>query len=218
MKKTIAVIGAGGAIGSALSPRLAAIGHRILLMDKDSGKCQKTFEDCAENPNADIEIVSCIHEGSWEADIIVPAVAYEAQKEVADYIRDVVTGKIVISLTNPFNDEKDALVTSPNSSAAEELQRYLPYSKVVKAFNTIFASEFRNLKDTDCFIAGDDTSAVTAVASLARELGMIPHVAGKLQASRTLEGMMLLLKHLCKCNNTPDAGTFKILFPKKCEF
>lgn len=215
MKKTIAVIGAGGAMGSTLSKSLAASGHHILLMDKDSEKCHKTYDHIfAELPNADIEILNCIHEGSWEADVIIPAVAYEVQQEVADYIKDVVTGKIVISISNPLNEDKCGLLTSPFSSAAEELQSYLPYSKVVKAFNTIFPSDFKNITNADCFIAGDDEIAVSTVASLAKESGLVPQMAGNLSASRTLESMVLILIHLCRKNNIPESGCFKILFPK----
>ncbi|MCR6642674.1 MAG: NAD(P)-binding domain-containing protein [Sporocytophaga sp.] len=215
MKKTIAVIGAGGAMGSALSKSLAASGHHILLMDKDSEKCHKTYDSIlSELPNADIEILNCIHEGSWEADVIIPAVAYEVQREIADYIKDVVTGKIVISLINPMNEDKSKLLTSPLSSAAEELQNYLPYSKVVKAFNTISPSDFKNISNADCFIAGDDEIAVATVSSLAKDSGMMPQLAGNLSASRTLEGMILILIQSCRKNNISESGCFKILIPK----
>ncbi|WP_028978276.1 NADPH-dependent F420 reductase [Sporocytophaga myxococcoides] len=215
MKKTIAIIGAGGAMGSALSKSLAASGHHILLMDKDSEKCHKTYDHIfAELPNADIEILNCIHEGSWEADVIIPAVAYEIQQEVADYIKDVVTGKIVISLINPLNEDKSKLLTSSLSSAAEELQGYLPYSKVVKAFNTIFPSDLKSITHADCFIAGDDETAVATVCSLAKESGFVPQLAGNLSASRTLESMMLILIQLCRKNNIPESGSFKVLFSK----
>ncbi|MBO9703388.1 MAG: NAD(P)-binding domain-containing protein [Sporocytophaga sp.] len=215
MKKTIAVIGAGGAMGSALSQSLAASGHHILLMDKDSEKCHKTYDAIfSELPNANIEILNCIHEGSWEADVIIPAVAYEVQEEVADYIKDVVTGKIVISIINPLNEDKSKLLTSPFSSAAEELQKYLPYSKVVKAFNTIFPSDFKNQMNADCFLAGDDEIAVATVSALIKESGMVPQLAGNLSTSRTLESMMLILIQLCRRNNTPESGCFKIHFSK----
>ena len=52
------------------------------------------------------------------------------------------TGKIVISIVNPLNQTYDGLVTESTTSAAEELAKVLPYSKIVKAFNTVFAADF----------------------------------------------------------------------------
>ena len=42
---------------------------------------------------------------------------------MADKIRQVAIGKIVVSISNPLNSTYSDLVTSPESSAAEELQK-----------------------------------------------------------------------------------------------
>ena len=216
MKKTIAIIGAAGSMGSNIARNLARARYRLLLADRSLDKVNKTYSEIKSvNPNAEVEILDCLHEASWEADIIIPAVSYESQAEVASKIKDVVTGKIVVSIVNPLNDTYDALVTDPTTSAAEELAKLLPYSKIVKAFNTTFAADFSSPqlegKTIDCFIAGDDHEAVQTISELVRNAGFNPIVAGKLSASRTLENMQLLLIGLTMRYNYNWLAGWKVL-------
>lgn len=198
MKQTIAIIGATGIMGSGIACSLAKAGHRILIAGRDKAKLSTLLENIKEaTPNADIDILDCSREASWEADIVIPVVSYAAQAEVASRIKDVVTGKIVVSIANLLNGTYDGLVTDSTTSAAEELQKLLPHSKVVKAFNTVFGADFAtpNLggKTVDNFIAGDDEQAVATIAALVKDAGFNPLVAGELSVSRTLESMMVLL-------------------------
>jgi NADPH-dependent F420 reductase len=198
MKKTIAIIGAAGNMGSGIAHSLAKAGYRMLLFDTDASKLNELLLNIkSATPNAEVEILDCARESSWEADIIIPAVPYQAQTEIASKIKDVVTGKIVISIANPLNQTYDGLVTEPTMSAAEELAKLLPHSKIVKAFNTTFAADFKtpqlNGKTVDCFVAGDDDEAVRIVSDLVKDAGFNPLIAGKLAVSRTLENMTVLL-------------------------
>lgn len=217
MKKTIAIIGAAGNMGSALAHSLAGSGNRILLAGHDNdSKLSSLLTDIKKNiPDADVDILDCSHEASWEADIIIPAVPYAAQPDVALRIKDVVTGKIVISIVNPLNSTYDGLLTAPDTSAAEELAGLLPHSKIVKAFNTIFSPVFSapeiNGNAPDSFIAGDDNDAVETVAGLVREAGFNPVPAGRLSVSRTLENMCLLLIQLNQRYNYNWRAGWKVL-------
>jgi NADPH-dependent F420 reductase len=215
MKQTVAIIGAGS-MGSGLARTLAKAGHRILLAGPTRSKLDDLSASImAATPNADIEILDCSHEASWEADVIIPAVPYAAQKEVAEKIKDVVTGKVVISIVNPLNQTYDGLATEPTTSAAEELASLLPHSKVVKAFNTVFAADFNTPsiggKTVDCFVAGDDEQAIATVAQLVDDAGFNPLVAGHLPTSRTLESMMVLLIGLTMKNNYNWHAGWKVL-------
>jgi hypothetical protein len=216
MKKTIAVIGATGNMGSGISYNLAKAGYRILLAGNNKLKLNDLVTKIKDiTPGADVEILDCSKEASWEADVIIPAVSYEDQSEVALKIKDVVTGKIVISLSNPLNATYDGLVTDPTTSAAEELAKLLPYSKIVKAFNTVFAADFSTPqidgKIADVFVAGDDEEAVTSVTELVKDAGFNPLYAGKLVVSRTLENMMVLLIGLTMRNSYNWLAGWKIL-------
>jgi hypothetical protein len=216
MKQTIAIIGAAGTMGSGIAFSLAKAGHRILLAGKTLSKLEETKKKIlASVPNADLDILDCSSEASWEADIVIPAVPYSEQAAVAEKIRNVVTGKIVISITNPLNAAYDGLATAPTTSAAEELAALLPHAKVVKAFNTVFGADFYTPvidgKTADCFVAGENAEAVDTVSGLVLDAGFHPMAAGKLSVSRTLEAMMVLLIGLSMKNNYNWLAGWKVL-------
>jgi 8-hydroxy-5-deazaflavin:NADPH oxidoreductase len=200
-KKTIAVIGVTGDMGCAFAKALANSNYRLLLMSRDKNKVGKLSANLKEkNPAADVEVVECEKEACWEADIVLMAVPYEAEREVAEKIREVTTQKVVIDVSNPLNEKHDRLITAPGTSAAEELQKALPNSKVVKAFNTNFSTDFspaiKESKQIKTFIAGDDQDAVQTVSEMATAIGVKPVVCGSLSASRNIEQMMLQLIEL----------------------
>jgi 8-hydroxy-5-deazaflavin:NADPH oxidoreductase len=195
--KTIAIIGSTGNMGAAVASRLAKGRYRLLLMSDEVTKLQ-ILKRKLENfgARAEIDIISCSKEASWEADIIVIASPYEEERKVAEKIRDVAVGKIVVSITNPISKSYNDLVHS-NTSAAEELQKMLPYSKVVKTLNTKLASEFISIvadgKQPDTFIAGNNGEAVSEVSELVRSAGLNPLVVGDLTLSRSLERIQFIL-------------------------
>ena len=215
-KQTIAVIGASGSMGSAISKGLAKGNNRVLLFANDKAKANALANDIrSSNTSADVEAMECPKEASWEADVIVFAVPYQAEKEIADKIREVASQKVVISISNPLNETYTGLVTGPDTSAAEELQKLLPHSKVVKAFNTSFAANFSTPvidgKQADAFIAGNDEDALQAVVELVRTAGFNPVIAGTLPVSRILENMQLLLIQLGMKYNYNWLAGWKIL-------
>lgn len=215
-KQTIAVIGASGNMGSAISKSLAKGNYRLLLCKDEKGKVQRVLDDIKGNhPLADAEIIDCSLQASWEADIIILAVPYAAEKEVAEKIKEVANQKIIISIANPLNGTYNGLVTAPGTSAAEELQKLLPNSKVVKAFNTTFAADFATPvidgKQVDAFIAGNDEEALNTVSGVVKTTGFNPIIAGNLSVSSTLENMQLLLIQLGMKYNYNWLAGWKIL-------
>jgi NADPH-dependent F420 reductase len=215
-KKTIAIIGASGSMGSAIAKSLSKGNFRLLLFANHKDKVQQLINEIKNNtPDADVDSMNCPFDASWEADIIIPAVKYEKEKEVAERIKQVATQKIVISISNPLNETYTGLVTSPETSAAENLQDYLPDSKVVKAFNTVFARDFLQPvidgKQADVFIAGNDEDSVKTVSELVTEAGFNPIIAGDLSVSRTLENMTALLIQLNTKYHYNWVGGWKVL-------
>jgi 8-hydroxy-5-deazaflavin:NADPH oxidoreductase len=215
-KQTIAVIGATGNMGSAISKTLSKGNYRLLLGATDLEKLETLVNEIRSlNASADVEGINCPVDASWEADIIIAAVPFNAEKEVAEKIREVANQKIVISIANPLNETYNGLVTDPGTSAAEELQKLLPNSKVVKAFNTTFAADFNTPvidgKKVDAFIAGDDDEAVKIVSELVSTAGFNPIIAGDLSVSGTLERMQLLLIQLGMRYNYNWLAGWKIL-------
>ncbi len=215
-KQTIIIIGATGRMGSAISKSLSKGNYRVLLNARDHDKLIALIDEIKEvNPLADIDAIDCSFDGCWEADIIISAVPYLAEKEMAERIKEVANQKIVISIANPLNENYNGLLTATDTSAAEELQRELPNSKVIKAFNTTFAADFSTpLIDgqrTDAFIAGNDEDALQNVAEIIHTAGFNPVIAGDLSVSRTLENMQLLLIQLSNKYNYNGLAGWKIL-------
>lgn len=215
-KQTIAIIGATGSMGSALAKSLAKGNYRLLLKS-NKAEALKDLVDAIkkETPAADIEGMACPREAGWEADVIIPAVPFEAQAEVAERIREVANQKIVVSIANPLNETYTGMVTPGDTSAAEELQKLLPHAKVIKAFNTTFAADFAspviNGQQVDAFIAGNDKDALETVSELVQTAGFNPIVSGDLTASRMLESMQLHLIQLSMKYNYNWLAGYKIL-------
>ncbi|HRO43774.1 MAG TPA: NADPH-dependent F420 reductase [Flavipsychrobacter sp.] len=215
-KQVIAVIGASGNMGSNIARNLSNGNNRIVLFDNSKEKAEAVAQDIkSKNATADVEALECPTDASWEADVIILAVPFHAEKEIAEKIREVANQKVVISITNPLNENYNGLVTAPDTSAAEELQKLLPNSKVVKAFNTTFAADFATPviagTQVDAFVAGNDEEAVATVAELVKTAGFNPIIAGDLTVSRTLENMQLLLIQLGMKYNYNWLAGWKIL-------
>ncbi|MBX2904835.1 MAG: NAD(P)-binding domain-containing protein [Taibaiella sp.] len=215
-KQTIAIIGATGNMGSAISQSLAKGNYRLLLHAPHEDKLTTLVHTIkAAHPSAEVESIDCSKQASWEADIIILAVPYAAEKEVADKIREVANQKIVISIANPLNATYNGLVTDATTSAAEELQKLLPNATVIKAFNTTYAADFAQPvidgKQVDAFVAGNNEDALQTVSDLVATAGFNPIVAGDLSVSRTLEGMQLLLIQLTMKYNYNWVAGWKVL-------
>lgn len=216
IKQTIAIIGATGNMGSAITKSISKGPYRLLLKGNDQTALDTLVAEIKNtNVKAEVEAAVCPTEASWEADVIILAVPYEAEKEIAATIKEVANQKIVISIANPINATYNGLVTAPDTSAAEELQKLLPNSKVIKAFNSTFAADFSTPvidgKQVDAFIAGHDEEALETVSEIVATAGFNPIIAGDLSVSRTLENMQLLLIQLGNKYNYNWLAGWKIL-------
>ena len=104
----------------------------------------------------------------------------------------------------------------PIRSPRRNLAKAVPSgAKVVKAFNTTFASTLLAGQvagqPLDVFIAGDDADAKSKVAQLAKDGGMRPIDTGPLSRSRQIEAMQFLHITLQGSLGTNWGSTVKIL-------
>src|SRR5690349_12904556 len=98
-KQTIAIIGATGNMGSAIAKSIAGGPYRLLLKGNKQAELDSLVKDIqSKHPNAEVESAVCPTEASWEADIIIMAVPFEAEKEIAPMIKEVANQKIVVSI------------------------------------------------------------------------------------------------------------------------
>jgi predicted dinucleotide-binding enzyme len=197
--QTIAIIGAGGNMGSALALGIAGGNYRLVLFDNEFEKLKLLKKDIQQKiSDADVEILDCAYDCSWEADIIILAISHEVEKDLVDTIYDVATQKIVVSICNLNEGGLNTLISGSDTYVAQELQQWLPYSKVVKAFHTTFSADVEppmfNDKQVDTFMAGDDEDALQIASELMEAAGFHPVMAGNLKISGTLEHLQLTTK------------------------
>jgi 8-hydroxy-5-deazaflavin:NADPH oxidoreductase len=180
----LAIIGVGN-VGESFARAAVGVGHDVTLAASRPENARRVAGEVGAQP------ADSVREAAAGADAVVLAVPY---REAGDLVRQLDDGTTIIDVTNPVSDGGDDLVARP--SAAEELQGAAPGAKVVKAFNTIFASRLGDPTEggapLDAFYAGDDDAAKGMVADLARSLGYRPIDAGGLRMARSLEEMALL--------------------------
>ncbi len=190
----VTIIGAGN-MGRSIAYTLARGGNAVTLIDRDPAEASALANEVrAAHPKATVETSTL--EQPLEGDVVVLAVWYNASQELARQLREQLAGKIVVDISNPLNETYSGLATAPGTSAAEELARLIPESKVVKAFNTTFAGTLVQGQvagqPLDVFVAGDDQAAKQAVIDLVTAGGLRGIDVGGLERARQLENLGLL--------------------------
>lgn len=184
----IAVIGTGN-VGSALGTSLVRAGHVVVVAGRDADKAGRVAQAIGARA------ATTAAEAAAEADVIVLAVPYGELAAVAATIGPAALGKVVVDTTNPLKPDYSGLATT-GESAAEQLAVALPGARVVKAFNTLFASNQADpagrATTLDALFATDDEAAAATVAELTASIGFRPVRVGALAAARELESLAWL--------------------------
>jgi predicted dinucleotide-binding enzyme len=184
---TTAIIGLGN-MGKGLAKRLA--GKTNLVLASRDGAAATAFAATLPAGVRVLDQAAAIA----AADIVVLALPYAAALEAA--ANPALAGKIVLDISNPLKADFSGLTIGHTTSAAEELQAAAPSAKVVKGFNTIFASLFElpaaQTAAIPVFVAGNDEAAVAAVAELVGLAGFAVEKTGGLDAARLIEPLGML--------------------------
>lgn len=150
-------------------------------------------------------------------DLVIMAVPYPVLADLADQYGDQLAGKVVVDITNPLNFETwDELVVPADSSAAQELQKRLPNSKVLKAFNTTFAATLQSgqvggQQQTTVLVAGDDDDAKATFKEALKGSPLAVLDAGKLKRARELEATGFLQMTLAASEQIGWTGGFGVI-------
>lgn len=191
----VTIIGSGN-MGRSIGTRAVAGGHSVIFVDANPEVAEKAAADvkAAAKNGAKVSAASLDAE---LGDVVVLAVWYGTNIEIAKQLGTKLAGKVVVDIANPLNATYDGLATASDSSSAEDLAKAVAAgAKVVKAFNTTYAGtliagEVAGQK-LDVFIAGDDADAKDKVAQLVTDGGMRAIDTGPLSRARQIEGMQLL--------------------------
>ncbi len=183
----IAVIGTGN-VGGVLGRRWAGAGHAVTFCVRDPDDARKRA--MAAQAGAAVGPVR----DAAHAEAVLLAVPWTAVPDALAAAGDL-SGKVLLDCTNPVTPALTHLTIGHTTSAAEEVARMAPGSRVVKVFNTNGA---RNMADPDyggrrvtMLYAGDDDGANRVAADLAAQLGFEPVYLGPLREARLLEPLAM---------------------------
>jgi predicted dinucleotide-binding enzyme len=179
---TIGLIGAGH-IGSQIARLAVAHGHEVVISNSRGPETLGGLvAELGPNARAGTPV-----DAARAGDIVVVTIPLKHYRTVPV---EPLAGKIVID-TNNYYPERDghiAELDNESTTTSELLQRHLPTSKVVKAFNHIYAAHLTTDGQPSgaqnrraLVIAGDDPEAKATVARLIDEFGFDTVDAGPLR-------------------------------------
>lgn len=211
----VTIVGAGN-MGRGIGTRLVAGGHSVTFVDANPETAEKTAAEVKAAGANGVEVDTASLGESDLGEVVVLAVWYGTNIEIARQLGSKLAGRVVVDIANPLNSSFDGLATAPDSSSAEDVARAIASgAKVVKAFNTTYAGTLIAGQvagqPLDVFIAGDDEDAKKKVAELVRDGGMRPIDTGPLSRARQIEAMQFLHIVTQSTLGTNWGSTIKIL-------
>jgi NADPH-dependent F420 reductase len=211
----VTIIGPGK-MGRAIGTRAVAGGHSVTFVGRTSESTKQAAEAVKASAKKDSQVSVANLKDVEPGDVVVLALWYGTNIEVAKQLGTKLAGKVVVDIANPLNSTYDGLATAPDSSSAEEVAKAIASgAKVVKAFNTTYAGTLLTGgvagQPLDIFIAGDDADAKSKVAQVVTDGGLRPVDAGPLSRARQIEGLQLLHIVTQGTLGTNWASTIKIL-------
>ncbi|HEX7965420.1 MAG TPA: NADPH-dependent F420 reductase [Gammaproteobacteria bacterium] len=190
----IGILGSGE-VGQALGLGFLKFGHDVKIGSRNPDKLQPWLAKAGKRASA----------GSFEdaarfADVAVLATLWSGTEAALGLAGPAnLVGKLVMDVTNPLVYESGRpprLALGHTDSGGEQVQRWLPQSKVVKAFNTVGHAHMVDPQfpggPPDMFICGEDTSAKQVVTGFCKQFGWGVVDAGGIAGARLLEPLCIL--------------------------
>ena len=181
-----------GRMGSRLAAIFAAAGRNVILGSRDPARAQWIAANAG---------LPTLRGGSYDEALAAPAVlpAIFIRDGLLDRLeewRGRLVRKLVIDITNPFNDDYSDFLTPWDSSGAEELRKRIPDARIVGAYKNVWwevfdAPHFGGLL-SDVLVTGDDEAAKQHFLRLAEGTPFRYLDAGPLVSSRTVERLTLM--------------------------
>jgi len=196
-KSRIGILGSGD-VGRALGRGFASRGYLVKIGSRtpNSNKLRDWMKQAGKFVS-----VGSFADAATYGDFVVLATLGTAVEEVIDLAgASALEGKLLIDVAVPLDFSKGmppGLFVGTTDSLGERIQRKLPRTKVVKAFNIVGNPTMINPKMKEglptMIIAGNDAGAKNQVASILREFGWEePIDIGGIEGARWLEALVPL--------------------------
>ena len=214
LKKTIAIIGGTGGLGSALAFRWGQSGYKIILGSRNEEKAKLSAGKL--NNFLDKESAKGLsnRDAANAAEIIVLTVPFSNHNAIVDEIMEVSQGKIVVDTTVPLVPPKVSRVQLPEGGSVARMtqEKFGENVRVVSAFQTIAAAELAKEESSgrlscvnsnsglknEVLVCGNNVEARSCVISLVEAAGLKGWHAGPIDNSVVGESLTPVLIFLNK--------------------
>ncbi|GAC1445045.1 MAG: NADPH-dependent F420 reductase [Chloroflexota bacterium] len=198
-KPTLAFIGGTGPEGKGLALQFARLGYPVVIGSRSLSRATDVADEIRHASKC-CEITGTDNVGAaTQATIVFLTIPYIGVSETLASLTPCLEGKVVVSAIAPieFQGGRPIALQPEAGSAAQEVQKLLPESRVVSAFQTVDAHSLwrtESLPDTDVLVSSDDVDARRTLVRMASELPGIRGLScGRLGASRYVEECTALL-------------------------
>ena len=187
----IGILGTGR-MGVRLAAMFADRGHTVVLGSRDLSRAERIASGLRRE-----NITTASYQEAAKAPIVLPAMFIrDGLFEQLEPLRSALRGKLLIDISNPFNNDYSDFILPWDTSGAEQIQARLPETRVVGAFKNVWWEVFDapQFGDTlsDVFVVSDVTEAKQIFFELTQGTPFRYIDAGHLKNARTIERMTLL--------------------------
>lgn len=222
----IAVLGTG-MVGRSHAKKLTSLGHEVVVGTHDIEKTlAQDKPDSMGNPSfsvwykdhENIKLVTFAAAAEF-GEIVVNALKGDASIEILTSVKDSLSGKILIDISNPLDFSKGfppSLSVCNTDSLGEQIQAALPETKIVKTCNTTAAPIQVNPQivanaDHHMFVCGNDADAKVKVTEILKSYGWVNIIdMGDITNARGTEMLLPIWTRLFGVLKTPMFN-FKIV-------
>lgn len=187
-KIPIGIIGSGN-IGGAIGALWVKAGHPVMFSSRNPDELKDMVAKMGSLARA-----GTVEQAIAFGTVIFVAVPYAALPQIGTDYKNALKGKVVMDATNAVASRDGDAITkeADDNGIGVTTQKYLPGTRVVRAFNITGAGVFtkesgRPDPKMAIPIAGDDADAVRVAGDLVRDAGFDPVVAGKLDSAKKFQ-------------------------------
>jgi len=211
----IGILGTGD-VGKTLATGFLATGHQVMMGSREAANAKALAWAKETGVTSDASTGTFAQVAKF-ADVVVLAVSWSGAENALKLAgAENLAGKVVIDAVNPLNFGPQGLelAIGHTDSAGEQVQRWLPGARVVKAFNSVgyaqmFKPEFRD-GPPDMFICGNDDAAKKTVTDILMTFGWSTIDVGGIEGARMLEPLCILWVNY-SMRATSHTHAFKLL-------
>ncbi|HUK30920.1 MAG TPA: NAD(P)-binding domain-containing protein [Candidatus Acidoferrum sp.] len=192
----IGILGSGD-VGQALGRGFISRGHEVKMGSRDANNEKAVAWAKQAGSRASTGVFA---DAARFGEVIVLATLWSGTENVLRLAGpENLAGKVLIDATNPLVFTPGAppsLALGQTDSGGEQVQRWAPKARVVKAFNIVGHAHMVDPQfpggPPDMFICGNDAAAKTAVTEILKSFGWPTIDIGGIEGARLLEPMCIL--------------------------